>query len=221
MRSASAPSSARRSGRARACRASRRWRSRTGPAPIINHPDVKRMLLMMKSQTEASRALTLYTALQLDLAEHSGDDERTRRARRRARELLTPIVKGWCTEIGNEVAAHRRAGARRHGLHRGDRRRAVRARRAHHDDLRGHDRHPVERSHRPQARPRPRRGDAGAARGHGARAAGDSPARTRRSRPRARAALEAVAPARRGHAGAAQVAGDAPRCRHGGRRCRT
>ena len=39
-------------------------------APIINHPDVKRMLLMMKAQTEASRALTLYTAMQFDLAEH-------------------------------------------------------------------------------------------------------------------------------------------------------
>jgi alkylation response protein AidB-like acyl-CoA dehydrogenase len=75
-----------------------------GPAPIINHPDVKRMLLMMKSQTEASRALTLYTALQLDLAGYAQD--RAARAAAEARgELLTPIVKGWCTEIGNEVAA--------------------------------------------------------------------------------------------------------------------
>jgi alkylation response protein AidB-like acyl-CoA dehydrogenase len=74
-----------------------------GPLPIINHPDVKRMLLMMKSQTEASRALALYTALQFDLAECAGDA--TLRARAVARgELLTPIVKGWCTEIGNEVA---------------------------------------------------------------------------------------------------------------------
>ena len=39
-----------------------------GPAPIIEHPDVKRMLLLMKSQTEASRALALYAAFQLDLA---------------------------------------------------------------------------------------------------------------------------------------------------------
>jgi acyl-CoA dehydrogenase len=42
-------------------------------ATIIQHPDVRRMLLMMKSQTEASRALTLYTALQFDLAAASPD----------------------------------------------------------------------------------------------------------------------------------------------------
>jgi 3-(methylthio)propanoyl-CoA dehydrogenase len=73
------------------------------PAPIINHPDVKRMLLMMKSQTEASRALTLYAALQFDLAQYGPASER--RAAQARGELLTPIVKGWCTEIGNEVAA--------------------------------------------------------------------------------------------------------------------
>src|SRR3984885_3935657 len=74
-----------------------------GPAPIINHPDVKRMLLMMKSQTEAARALTLYAALQFDLAQYG--PEGGRRAAQARGELLTPIVKGWCTEIGNEVAA--------------------------------------------------------------------------------------------------------------------
>jgi acyl-CoA dehydrogenase len=74
-----------------------------GPAPIISHPDVKRMLLMMKSQTEASRALTLYAALQFDLAQYGPANER--RAAQARGELLTPIVKGWCTEIGNEVAA--------------------------------------------------------------------------------------------------------------------
>src|SRR5690348_8772288 len=74
------------------------------PATIIQHPDVKRMLLMMKSQTEASRALTLYTAMQLDLAAAS-PDAGVRAAALSRGELLTPIVKGWCTEIGNEVAA--------------------------------------------------------------------------------------------------------------------
>jgi 3-(methylthio)propanoyl-CoA dehydrogenase len=76
----------------------------SGPVLIIQHPDVKRMLLMMKSQTEASRALTLYTAFQFDLAAY-GKDEKVRRAAQARGELLTPIVKGWCTEIGNEVAA--------------------------------------------------------------------------------------------------------------------
>jgi acyl-CoA dehydrogenase len=75
-----------------------------GPLPIVHHPDVKRMLLTMKSQTEASRALTLYGAFQFDLAEYSADEHERVAARARG-ELLTPIVKGWCTEIGNEVAA--------------------------------------------------------------------------------------------------------------------
>jgi 3-(methylsulfanyl)propanoyl-CoA dehydrogenase len=76
---------------------------RGSAAPIINHPDVKRMLLRMKSQTEASRALTLYTAMLFDLAAGSPDAE-IRAASQARGELLTPIVKGWCTEIGNEVA---------------------------------------------------------------------------------------------------------------------
>ena len=76
---------------------------RSGPAPIINHPDVKRMLLSMKSQVEAARALTLYSAFQFDLAEYG--DPAARAAARARGELLTPIVKGWCTEIGNEIAA--------------------------------------------------------------------------------------------------------------------
>jgi len=74
-----------------------------GPVPIVHHPDVKRMLLLMKSQTEASRALTLYGAFQFDLAEYH-PDEQVRTAARARGELLTPIIKGWCTEIGNEVA---------------------------------------------------------------------------------------------------------------------
>ena len=74
------------------------------PAPIINHPDVKRMLLTMKSQTEAARALTLYAAWQFDIADY-GTDAPARAAARARGELLTPIVKGWCTEIGNEVCA--------------------------------------------------------------------------------------------------------------------
>jgi len=72
-------------------------------ATIIQHPDVRRMLLTMKSQTEASRALTLYTAMQFDLAAASPDPA-VRAAAQARGELLTPIVKGWCTEIGNEVA---------------------------------------------------------------------------------------------------------------------
>jgi alkylation response protein AidB-like acyl-CoA dehydrogenase len=72
--------------------------------PIIHHPDVKRMLLEMKAGTEAMRALTLYAAWQLDLAETHSDP--TLRAQAQAQgDLLIPIVKGWCTEFGVELAS--------------------------------------------------------------------------------------------------------------------
>jgi alkylation response protein AidB-like acyl-CoA dehydrogenase len=73
----------------------------SGPAAIINHPDVKRMLLTMKSGVEAMRALALYAAFQLDLGEHGAESQRAA-AHARA-ELLIPVVKGWCTEFGNEL----------------------------------------------------------------------------------------------------------------------
>ena len=75
-----------------------------GPAPIIHHPDVKRMLLTMKSLTEAARALALYAAFQLDFGAH-GADEKQREAAQARGDLLIPIVKGWCTEVGNEITA--------------------------------------------------------------------------------------------------------------------
>jgi acyl-CoA dehydrogenase len=71
---------------------------------IIHHPDVKRMLLEMKAGTEAMRALTLYAAWQLDLAESHADS--TVRVQAQAQgDLLIPIVKGWCTEFGIELAS--------------------------------------------------------------------------------------------------------------------
>jgi alkylation response protein AidB-like acyl-CoA dehydrogenase len=78
--------------------------SKTAPpgATIIQHPDVKRMLLTIKANTEAMRAFGLYSAFQLDLA-HYGDEAGRASALARA-ELLIPIVKGWCTELGNEMA---------------------------------------------------------------------------------------------------------------------
>src|SRR5829696_7529437 len=72
--------------------------------PIIQHPDVKRMLLTMKSSTEAMRALGLYAAFQLDVARHSPAGRIATAAQARA-DLLIPIVKGWSTELGNEMAA--------------------------------------------------------------------------------------------------------------------
>jgi alkylation response protein AidB-like acyl-CoA dehydrogenase len=73
-------------------------------AAIIHHPDVKRMLLEMKAGTEAMRALTLYAAWQLDLAE-SHSDPAVRTQAQAQGDLLIPIVKGWCTEFGVELAS--------------------------------------------------------------------------------------------------------------------
>ncbi|MEO8019140.1 MAG: acyl-CoA dehydrogenase [Pseudomonadota bacterium] len=76
----------------------------SSPAPIIGHPDVKRMLLGMKSTTEACRALALYAAHQLDLgAAHP--DETIRAAAQARGDLLIPVVKGFCTESGIEIAS--------------------------------------------------------------------------------------------------------------------
>jgi len=75
-----------------------------GPAPIIHHPDVKRMLLTMKSHTEAMRALALYAAYLLDLGDRHPDKEWAEGAATRA-ALLIPIVKGWSTESGIELTS--------------------------------------------------------------------------------------------------------------------
>jgi alkylation response protein AidB-like acyl-CoA dehydrogenase len=74
------------------------------PMPIAHHPDVKRMLLTMRSQVEAMRALGLYAALQLDLGVAHPDDAQRAAAKARG-ELLIPIVKGWSTETGVELAS--------------------------------------------------------------------------------------------------------------------
>ncbi|HSN42252.1 MAG TPA: acyl-CoA dehydrogenase, partial [Burkholderiales bacterium] len=71
---------------------------------IIHHPDVRRMLLWMKAQTEAMRALAYTAAAVLDKARHDPDD-RARRRHQALIDLLTPVVKGWCTEQSVEVAS--------------------------------------------------------------------------------------------------------------------
>lgn len=65
--------------------------------PILHHPDVRRMLMDMKSRTEAGRALAYYVAGSMDRAK-SHPDADVRAANQRRLELLTPVVKGWCTE---------------------------------------------------------------------------------------------------------------------------
>ena len=78
--------------------------SSAGPAPIIHHPDVKRMLLSMRSQIEALRAVALYAAYQLDLGSKHPDTAIRAAARARG-DLLIPVVKGCSTEAGIEIAS--------------------------------------------------------------------------------------------------------------------
>ncbi|MDO9598480.1 MAG: acyl-CoA dehydrogenase [Azoarcus sp.] len=76
----------------------------TGEAgkPIIHHPDVKRMLLGMRARVMAMRALLYTAAGWFDFAHH-GPDAAVADKYRRYVDLLMPVAKGWCTEIGNDV----------------------------------------------------------------------------------------------------------------------
>ena len=71
---------------------------------IVRHPDVRRMLLLMKSQTEAMRALAGVIAVSLDAARlHPNAEERARHQARA--DLMIPVIKGWCTENSVDIAS--------------------------------------------------------------------------------------------------------------------
>ncbi|WP_340117415.1 acyl-CoA dehydrogenase [Pelagibius sp. 7325] len=71
---------------------------------IIRHPDVRRMLATMKARTEAARALAYWAAAALDRAKREPDE--TKRTAAQARlDLLIPLTKAWCTDVGCEVAS--------------------------------------------------------------------------------------------------------------------
>ena len=74
------------------------------PGPIIRHADVRRMLLTMKTLTEAGRAIAYDACGSLDFALKADSDAQAAAEKARA-ALLTPIVKGWCTEIAQEVTS--------------------------------------------------------------------------------------------------------------------
>jgi hypothetical protein len=74
------------------------------PAEIYGHPDVRRMLMLMKAKTEAARAICLTTGVLSDLGRLADTEEERAAARARA-ELLTPIAKAWSTDVGVEVAS--------------------------------------------------------------------------------------------------------------------
>ena len=71
---------------------------------IIRHPDVRRMLMTMKARTEAMRALAAAAAEALDHALSNPDADAKRRGQA-VFDLLTPVVKGWCTEQSIQIAS--------------------------------------------------------------------------------------------------------------------
>jgi alkylation response protein AidB-like acyl-CoA dehydrogenase len=71
---------------------------------IIGHPDVRRMLMSMKSRTEAMRALAYVVASMIDTAHHHADAAQRAHAQASV-DLLVPVVKGWCTETAIDVAS--------------------------------------------------------------------------------------------------------------------
>ncbi|PCI00767.1 MAG: acyl-CoA dehydrogenase [Alphaproteobacteria bacterium] len=70
-----------------------------GQAPIKNHPDVKRMLMTMDALTQAGRAMTLEAAFNLDTARAGNKDAQE------FVDLMTPVVKSWCTDNALEVTS--------------------------------------------------------------------------------------------------------------------
>jgi alkylation response protein AidB-like acyl-CoA dehydrogenase len=78
--------------------------STKGAAPIIHHPDVKRMLMAMRASTEGCRAMAMVAASAYDAA-HAHPDAEVRRQNQAFYEFMVPLVKGYSTETGIEVAS--------------------------------------------------------------------------------------------------------------------
>ncbi|MEH0165156.1 acyl-CoA dehydrogenase [Roseateles microcysteis] len=76
--------------------------SKPGAATIIHHPDVRRMLMTMRSLTEGSRAMSIVAAAAYDAAHHHEDAE-TRKQNQAFYEFMVPLVKGYSTEMSLEV----------------------------------------------------------------------------------------------------------------------
>jgi acyl-CoA dehydrogenase len=75
-----------------------------GRATIIQHADVRRMLMVMKSQIEAMRAVAYVMAATWDIASHSADAAERAAAEERI-ALITPVVKAWMTEVALELTS--------------------------------------------------------------------------------------------------------------------
>ena len=73
-------------------------------SPIIEHLDVRRMLMTMKAYIEAMRGLAFLDGAAVDAEGHHHDEVGRKRGAERA-AILTPIVKGWCTDLGVELTS--------------------------------------------------------------------------------------------------------------------
>ena len=73
-------------------------------APIVEHADVRRMLMTMKAYIEAMRGLVYITAEAIDISTRHPDPG-IREPKHELLELLIPVVKAWCTDLGSEVAS--------------------------------------------------------------------------------------------------------------------
>ena len=72
------------------------------PVSIIEHPDIRRMLMTMRAYTEAMRALGYVTAAAMDNGRHAADAA-LRTQHQSFVDLMIPVIKGWCTETAQEV----------------------------------------------------------------------------------------------------------------------
>ena len=73
-------------------------------APIVDHPDVRRMLMHMKTRLMGARAICMATAAAADLAECAADED-VRKAAHRREALLTPVAKSYGSDLGVEAAS--------------------------------------------------------------------------------------------------------------------
>jgi 3-(methylthio)propanoyl-CoA dehydrogenase len=78
--------------------------SMNASAPIIHHPDVRRMLMTMRAYTEGCRAMASVAAAAYDAAHHHPDQE-VRRQNQAFYEFMVPLVKGYSTEMSQEVTS--------------------------------------------------------------------------------------------------------------------
>jgi len=79
-------------------------RNRVQFGPIVKHPDIRRILMTMKAQIEAMRAFSYDATASLDIAKRHPDAAVRTSAKARI-DLLTPVVKAWCTDLGVEIAS--------------------------------------------------------------------------------------------------------------------